>query len=140
MDTTKSPMSVQQDQTIEWRQHRRAEVEAPIEIRGLDIQESMRFVTGQTKNVSLAGCYAIVPAPFPFPVGASIYCAITIPRAAMKYLPFSRIMGSGHVVRIEVVRTEADSQQESSGNLRVGLGIAFSRDVTALGTMRGYPS
>lgn len=120
-------------QVVDWRQHRRAKLEASIEIRSLDSGVPSSPIVARTKSVSLAGCYVVMNRPVSFSIGSTLSCQIVIPREATRNFPFTRIAGKGRVVRI-------DDPVESSGQegSMVGIGIAFSRDTTSLGTIRGF--
>ena len=130
---------------IERRQHRRVDlVEGLVEVRSLESSSAGQVVAGRTKNVSLAGCKALMPAPFPFAPGTSVTCTVNIPHALAKQFPFVKIVAKGWIVR---VLGPADAPAESGsrrhtdpqgGAAEVAVAIAFTGDVTTLATVGGY--
>lgn len=125
---------------VERRQQRRAELQGRVEIRGLDAAaSSAEPLIGRTDNVSLAGVYAKVPVPFPWAEGSVVSCSVTLPREATRQFPFTRLSGTGRVVRVFPAREVAAGRTEAtSQSAEVGVAIAFSSGVTALGTIGGY--
>jgi hypothetical protein len=107
------------------------DLEVPVEIRSLESPESVSALfTGRASNVSLAGVYALVPASFPLQAGAPVSCSVSIPQPNAKQFPFARVLGKGWIVRVRRSGQEtADEQAE------VEVAIAFTGDVTALGTI-----
>ena len=118
---------------VEQRSHRRAEVEGRVELRGLEA--GSKPLVGRADNASLAGVYAKVPAPFPWQPGALVSCTVNFPPEATRLFPFSRLAGRGRVVRVfeQQGKRSADTKEGE-----VGVAIAFTSDVTALGTIGGY--
>ena len=121
---------------IERRQQRRAEVEGRVELRGLEAgQVTGKPLIGRADNVSLAGVYAKVPAPFPWEPGTLLACSVNFPQETARQFPFSRLTGRGRVVRVFDApgKRATDSQDDE-----VGVAISFTSDITALGTIGGY--
>ncbi len=139
-------------EVIERRQQRRAELKAQVVIRNLDeAQTDQQPVIGRVRNVSLSGVYAFVPATFSAPPGAPIAISVSIPQESTRQFPFVRLLGKGWVVRIDKPdaktsrrKTEAQARESAHNPLslhdilggdEVGVAIAFSRNVTALGAV-----
>ena len=83
---------------IERRQHRRADLKVPVEIRTLDVKgtpSQAPLITGRTHNVSLAGISAIVPASASLGLGTLVSCSVNVPPSAAKQFPFTRLLGKG---------------------------------------------
>ncbi len=141
---------------LERRQQRRADLKAQIAVRPLDEAHAGQApVMGRVKNVSLSGVYAMVPATFSLPAGASVAVSVSIPQESTRQFPFVRLLGKGWVIRVDrpddrkhgkrashakepahTVQTPNINLQEILGSgEEVGLVIAFTRDVTALGAV-----
>ena len=121
---------------IERRQQRRAEVEGRVELRGLQAgQLTGDPLVGRADNVSLAGVYAKIPAPFPWEPGTLVSCSVNFPSGATRLFPFSRLAGRGRIVRV------FDEQGRRAGDatsVEVGVAISFTSARTAWGTIGGY--
>ena len=112
------------DATIERRLFRRAELDAPVVMRLLATEGvSAEPMTGQLKNVSLAGFFCHVPASCPLQPGQQVISSVSIPPEHAQAFPFTRLHGKGWVVRRHPI----------------GLAVAFTSDVTALGTLGRGP-
>lgn len=113
--------------TIERRRHRRIGLDLPIELHPLEAQgkKAARF-TGRTKDVGLAGVLAVMPASFPLAAGAAVGVSVTVPPESSRQFPFSKLVGRGWIVRVMPASTE------------VGVAIALTSDVAALGTLPTY--
>ena len=135
---------------LEKRQHRRADVEGRVELRsfGVSSGQSATPVVGRADNVSLAGVYVRVPSPFPWLAGTAVSCAVNIPQDATKQFPFARLVATGRIVRVFPPKSPSGKSSASSSSREegkdagstadVGVAIAFTSDVTALGTIGGY--
>lgn len=130
---------------IERRQHRRVDLaEGQVEIRSLDAADRGKTISGRTKNVSLAGCKALMPSPFPFAPGTSVTCTVNIPHALATQFPFVKIIAKGWVVRVlgpADAPAEAGSRRHTDlqgDGAEVAVAIAFTGDVTTLATVGGY--
>ena len=120
---------------IERRQHRRVGLEVQVELRTTDpAGVKSPPLAGRARNVSLAGFYAIMPAPFPLEPGTPVYCSVNIPEESRRQFPFMRLLGKGYVVRI----LPHQPDEESDGHPEVGVAVSFAGDVTALGAMGGH--
>jgi len=115
---------------VERRQFRRAEVDVPVAIRF-----DSGSATGQVKNVSLAGVYCYTNSPCALKPGESVTCAIAIPPEQTRAFPFTRIAGKGWVVRVEPVPAGRRAGENPSDEDLIGLAVAFTPDVTALGAV-----
>ncbi len=139
-------------EVLERRQQRRAELRAQVVIRGLaEAEPNQQPVIGKVRNVSLSGVYAFVPATFSAPPGSPVAVSVSIPQESTRQFPFVRLLGKGWVVRIDKPdnrshrrQTQAQAReaahnplnlQEILGGEEVGVAIAFSRNVTALGAV-----
>jgi c-di-GMP-binding flagellar brake protein YcgR len=139
-------------EVIDRRQQRRADLRAQVVIRNLeDAQADQQPFIGRVRNVSLSGVYAFVPAAFSVPPGSSVAISVSIPQESTRQFPFVRLLGKGWVVRIDKPdakssrrRTESQVRetahnplnlQDILGGDEVGVAIAFSRNVTALGAV-----
>ena len=114
---------------IERRQHRRVDLPVEVRLRSLDgPSQSAAPLIGSAKDVSLAGVYALFPAPFPFAAGAAVSFEVTIPPEHAKQFPFIRLLGKGWVVRV--------TPGEEPG--QAGAAIAFTGETTALSAIQPY--
>ncbi len=124
---------------IERRRFRRAELEAPVVIRAMDADGAAEqiTVTGQAKNVSLAGLYCHVKGPCPFVAGQRVLSSIVFSEEQVRLFPFARVLGQGWVTRVEpVLPGGKGAGDDSSGQgTLVGVTVAFAPDVTALGML-----
>jgi len=122
--------------TVERRQFRRAEMTVPVVIRPVgDDGSKAAPISGQARNVSLAGVYCYVPASCSLKADDSVTCSVSVPRDQTRTFPFTRVVGKGWIVRSEPVQ-EGRRAGDSHGNeSQVALAIAFAPDVTALGTL-----
>ena len=90
-------------------------------------------MVGQVKNVSLSGAYCHVKAPCLLKTGEHVVCSIRIPSEQTRRFPFTRILSKGWVLRSEPVPVGRRAGESHDEQL-LGLALAFSPDVTALGT------
>jgi len=121
---------------IERRRFRRAELDVPVTIRPLGTEEAAEMaVTGQVKNVSLAGVYCHVRAPCLLRPGNHVTCSISIPLEQARWFPFSRVQGKGWVVRVEPLPVGRRAGETPAEEPLLGVAVAFMPDVTALGTI-----
>ena len=122
---------------MERRRFRRAALDVPISIRPLGQEESAGPVMGQVKDVSLAGVYCYTKTPCRLQPGERVVCSISISQEQTRQFPFSRLLGKGWVVRLEPVpvgRREGEHPPEDEETV-LGLAVAFTPDVAALGTI-----
>jgi len=119
----------------EQRQFRRAEIDAPLSIRLLSQNGVASPVTGQVKNVSLAGVYCYLQDGYSLKLGDQVVCSLTVPAEQLRLFPFTRVLGKGRVVRVEAIPTGRRAGESPSGQKLLGTAIAFAPDVTALGTL-----
>ena len=119
------------------RRYRRAELDVPVTIRSTDQEgaKNAEAITGQVKNVSLAGVYCYVNAPCPVQIGEQVVCSISVPPEQARLFPFTRLLGRGWVARLEPVMKGRRAGETSSGEQLLGMAVAFTPDVTALGTI-----
>ena len=117
------------DAAIERRLFRRAELDVPVVMRLLANEGApAEPMAGHVKNVSLAGFFCHVKAPCPLQPGQQVISSISIPPEQAHGFPFTRLHGKGWVVRAAAIL---------GGEALMGLAVAFTPDVTALGTL-GY--
>jgi len=133
------------NQVLERRQSRRVDLEVPIDVREIGAQgQRAEPITGRARNVSLAGCYALIPASAQRAVGTPVSCTITIPQELTQQFPFVRLVGKGWIVRVTPAkratsdRPGAEEQAGVTGSSpEVGVAINFVY-VTPLTTIGGY--
>ena len=120
----------------ERRRVRRAEIDVPVSIRASASEEpSQPTITGQVKNLSLAGVYCYTKSPCALQPGAPVSCAIAIPPEQARAFPFTRIAGKGWVVRVESIPAGRRAGENPTDEGLIGLAVAFTPDVTALGAV-----
>ncbi len=116
---------------LERRRFRRAALEAPVMIR-----TEATTMTGQAKNVSLAGLYCYVKAPCALTAGQQVVSSIAFTEEQARQFPFARLLGKGWVTRIEPVVAGKRAGEAAEGDeLMIGVTIAFTPDMTALGML-----
>lgn len=123
---------------MERRHYRRAELDVPVAIHPLKeggTAQTERAITGQIKNLSLAGLYCYTKAPCPLKAGEQVACAIAIPREQARFFPFTRLTGKGWVVRTESVPMGRRAGESQSEEELMSVAVAFTQDVTALGAV-----
>ena len=121
---------------VERRRFRRAEVDVPVAIRpGGAGSASAALIEGQVKDISLAGFYCYMKAPCALKPGDMVSCSMTIPQEQARWFPFTRVVGKGSVMRIEPVPMGRRAGDTPSEEELVGAAIAFTPDVTALGSI-----
>lgn len=123
------------ERVIERRQFRRAELDAPIDIRSAKTEQPNAQVTGQVKNVSLAGVYVYVSSPCPLQPGEQVICSIVVPLEQQRAFPFRRVSGKGWIVRLEPIARGRRTGESPSADSLIGMVVAFAPDVTALGAV-----
>ena len=112
----------------ERRRSRRTDLEAPVELRNLELAEagtSQQAVKGQVKNLSLNGFYCTVVSASSLQPGQRVLSNVAIPREQSRHFPFARMLGRGWIVRVE----------PTTPSTQVGVAVAFDSDATALGTL-----
>lgn len=122
---------------VERRQFRRAEVQVPVALRPMNPPSTDHdsLITGQVKNVSLSGVYCYTKSPCALKPGERVTCSVAIPPEQTRHFPFTRLVGSGWVVRVDPIpmgRRAGDNPIEEE---LLGLAVAFTPDVTALGAV-----
>lgn len=123
----------------ERRRFRRAELDVPVAIRSLDREGADTVaITGQVKNVSLAGVYCYVGTPCPLQVGEQVVCTISVPSEQARLFPFTRLLGKGWVARLEPIVKGRRAGESPTEEQLLGMAVAFTPDVTALGTIENY--
>lgn len=121
---------------VERRQFRRAEIDVPVSIRASASEEpSPPTITGQVKNLSLSGVYCYTASPCSLKPGESVTCAVAIPPEQARAFPFTRIAGKGWVVRVDPIPAGRRAGENPTDEDLIGLAVAFTPDVTALGTI-----
>ncbi len=139
-------------QVAERRRHRRVELPAAhVDVSG-QTAGNARSVSGWTRNVSLAGCSATMPASFPWRSGDAVSCTVTVSDTQSKHFPFVRLVASGYVVRVQptaphgrrgsdrpATGAEAGSVAEPGERQAhdLDVAIAFS-DIVPLATTSGF--
>ena len=63
--------------------------------------EVMYFSSGQSTNVSTGGVYFTTHEPGPFASGEMLAISVAIPWELRRLFPFSRIVGSGRILRVD---------------------------------------
>ncbi len=119
---------------MERRRFRRAELDMAVAIRS-DAPASQSPITGRVKDVSLAGVYAYVKSPCSLKPGVSVFCEVSVPPEQTRIFPFTRIMSKGWVVRVEPAPVGRRGGELPPGEKRLGVAVAFTRDVKAFGTV-----
>ena len=111
-------------------------MEVEVEIRSqASPSASANRTIGSLKNVSLAGLYCTVKAPAPFQSGDQVICSLSIPPQHARQFPFTRILGRGWILRLDAVPSGRRAGENQGANALIGVAIAFSPNVTALGTV-----
>ena len=123
---------------MERRRFRRAELDVPVMIRSVEEGGSGAEVTGQVKDVSLAGVYCHIKAPSPLKPGEQVTCSVAIPPEQVRWFPFTRLTGRAWIVRIQSIQGGRREGEAPSGEQLLGVAIAFTPDVTALGSIEFY--
>ena len=122
--------------TVERRRFRRAGLEAPVVIRAVDTAGSEQApITGQAKNVSLAGLYCHVKAPCPLTIGQAVLSSIAFSEEQARVFPFARLLGKGWVTRVEPVAPGKRAGDLADDDALMGVTVAFAPDLTALGML-----
>ena len=121
---------------VERRQFRRAEIDVPVAIRQMSAEPSSpATITGQVKNLSLSGVYCYTTSPCALKPGESVSCTVAIPPEQARLFPFTRIAGRGWVVRMDPILSGRRAGENPTTDMLIGLAVAFTPDVTALGTI-----
>ena len=121
---------------IERRRFRRADLDVEVLIRSVkDGQENGAVIHGQVKNISLAGVWCFVTAPCSLTSGESVTCSIVIPSEQSRWFPFTRLAGKGTVIRLDPITQGRRVGEQADGEPFLGLAVAFSPDMTALGSI-----
>ncbi len=87
--------------------------------------EVLYFSSGQSADLSTGGVYFTTSEPGPFTSGEVLAVSIAVPWELRRLFPFSRIVGSGRVVRIE-------EQTAASNDGRRGVAVEFNPSATTL--------
>ena len=128
--------------SVERRRFRRAELDVAVDIRPAGQRDpTISAISGQVKDVSLAGVYCFVSAPCQLKAGDEVNCSISIPEEQSRVFPFSRVLGRGCVVRVDPnpapAREASGESRIGEGEPLVGLALSFAPDVMALGRTAG---
>jgi hypothetical protein len=117
------------------RRFKRAELDVGVEIRPIDGEnEKKPSITGQVKNVSLAGVYCYIKEACTLKKGEQVVCSIIVPQEQFRLFPFSRLISKGWVIRCEPVKAGKRAGESSIPDEQLhGLAVAFAPNVTALG-------
>ena len=125
---------------IERRQYRRASLPVEVQLRGIEkpagpsaSSSPAAPLVGKAENVSLAGVYALVPAPCQLSPGSVVSFSVEIPEEFRKQFPFVRLLGKGWIVRLV-----PDEKTAGNGVEAVGVAVAFTGDLTALSAIQAY--
>ena len=115
------------------RRNNRVRLKVPVQLStssGADAHGvSMHTYGGQTSDMAAGGIFVTTREEGLFLPGDLIRLTITIPEEARRVVPFSRIVGSARVVRIEPATLE-------NGEPGQGLALAFcGNDTTFLGAI-----
>jgi len=92
-------------------------------------------VTGQAKNVSLAGLYCHVKGSCALAPGQQVISSISCSEDQARRFPFARVLGKGWVTRVEPVVTGKRVGEPIEDQTLIGVTVAFAPDVTALGML-----
>ena len=112
----------------EKRRFRRALLNASVNLRPATAEETdAATITGAIKDVGLGGIYCTVASPSSLKLGDEVHCSVSIEPGQRRIFPFSRVCSKGSVIRMDPHASQP----------KVGLAVAFSADVTALGTIGG---
>ena len=122
---------------VEHRRFRRASLDAPVVIRPMkaDGVEQAAIVTGQAKNVSLAGLYCHVKAPCSLVAGQPVFSSIAFSEEQARLFPFARLLGKGWITRVEPVPSGKRVGESTGTDELLGVTVAFTPDLTALGML-----
>lgn len=121
-----------QRRSYDSRGKHRIDIKAPVRFgrAAMGATEAAFASEGQSANLSTGGIYLTTNARGPFAAGDVIRVSIEIPREARRLFPFSRILGSCRVVRVDLL---ADSEE---GTPQVGLALEFlGQNTTLLGAI-----
>lgn len=113
----------------ERRRFRRAELSEsiPVSLRPRAGEVPPAEITGQVKNISLAGLSCSVPNSCGLQPGDEVSCQVLIPPSNRRNFPFQRILGRGTILRA--------TPDASAAPASTTLAVAFMPDVTAFGTI-----
>ncbi len=121
----------------ERRRFRRADVEAPVTLQVIAPAGGEPVtLTGQAKNVSLAGLLCYVKAPCLLTPGQPVTSSLSVSEEQVRLFPFARLLGRGWVTRVEPIAVGKRAGEPSSNDESlVSVTIAFTPDLTALGML-----
>lgn len=94
---------VRDPESYERRRRHRVKLSVPMQFgkgaggRG----EVLYFSSGQSTNVSTGGVYFTTQEPGPFVSGETLAVSLAIPWELRRLFPFSRIVGSGRILRVD---------------------------------------
>lgn len=116
--------------TRERRQRPRVKLSVPVACSSVGTAGRSRelLCSGSSRDLSTGGVYAVLPCSGMVAPGQTVALAIEVPWEARGAFPFSRIAGTGRVVRLEPL---GGPDHEGMS----GAAIAFCGDVTLLGTI-----
>lgn len=123
---------------IERRRFRRADLdEVRVQIRpytdGSAEPVLSQPITGQLKNVSLAGFFCYVKQPCELQTGQLIAASIELGPEQRRLFPFSGLFGKGWVIRQDTIARGRRAGELHNDEHLIGLAVAFAPDVAALG-------
>jgi len=121
---------------VERRRFRRADIGVPIAISPLgQAGQAAEPITGEVRDVSLAGVYCSVKSPCPLKAGDAVVYSVAVPADDTRIFPFRRLAGRGWVARLEPIPTGRREGEASQAEPEVGLAIAFTPNVTAFASI-----
>ena len=121
---------------LEHRRFRRATLDAPVVIRTVEAEGAEpAIITGQAKNVSLAGLYCHVKSPCSLTAGQPVLSSIAFTDEQARLFPFARLLGKGWVTRVESVTAGKRAGEPAERDALIGVTVAFTPDLTALGML-----
>ena len=118
--------------TVERRQGRRVELEAPLMIRRSAQDDPQGFTKVASKNVSMRGVYFEMGDGDSYAPHDVLTVSVSIPPSRTHLFPFIRIAGYGRVVRIDPASPPGSQAAPSRG-----VALEFDRDVTVLTAIPG---
>ncbi len=85
------------------RRRHRVKLSVPVQFgKGTaEVGEVLYFSSGESGDLSTSGVYFTTREPGPFVPGETLAVSIAIPWELRRLFPFSRIVGSGRIIRIE---------------------------------------
>ena len=125
-----SPGGAREPQSYDRRQRRRIKLAVPVRVCRVTAEQGApsSYYTGLSTDLSPGGVYVTTREGECVVPGEVLTVSIAIPWEARRAFPFSHIMGSSRVIRVEPIETAEGNQ--------TGLALAFcGDDVTFLGAV-----